>query len=63
MEESTVRRVAPSVDVKAWERPPGIVLEVAIGRTMSLEEMEEIARLTGSTVKLLLRIYPTGRKS
>ncbi len=60
MENGTVSRIAPSVEVTAWERDPGTVVEIAIGRPMDAEQMAELARLTSITVKMLLKLAKVG---
>ena len=60
MDNGTVSRLAPSVSVTAWEREPGTMVEIAIGRTMNAEQMAELARLTAVSVKMLLRLARVG---
>lgn len=54
MTQPNVTAAGPAAVVKAWQREPGTVVEIAIGRTLSLEGLEQLAYLVRSTVLLLL---------
>lgn len=63
MDNGTVSRLHPKIEVTAWQKEPGVVLEIAIGKTLTLEQMEELARLTAITVRMTLKLARIGGTS
>lgn len=56
MQEDSKRQGLTHVQVTAWARDPGTVLEVAISKPLSLESMEKLSQLTASSIKMLLKL-------
>lgn len=56
VQEDSKRQGLTHVQVTAWDREPGTVLEVAIAQRLSVESMEKLTQLTASSIRMLLKL-------